>query len=253
MERCAGAWCLRISPCTFKMSALLFALGALVHGATCATEYIDYRVDLTKQNLRLYHRGTDRQPLADFESLQRHVANRGEKLVFATNAGIFMEDLRALGLYIEEGVTTRKLVTKAQGYGNFYLQPNGVFLLGNEGAMIVETSDYLKIPASSVRYANQSGPILLVKGEIPPSIATLKGMLPRNAVCVIDAKSVLLSFTGNSVTLSDFASHLKANGCKDALSLDGAISDVYFPAVGRTEKSGPFGPMFGVSERVLKQ
>jgi uncharacterized protein YigE (DUF2233 family) len=43
------------------------------------------------------------------------LASRGEKLVFAMNAGIFMVNLRPLGLYVENGKVLRRLVIEKSG------------------------------------------------------------------------------------------------------------------------------------------
>ena len=71
-----------------------------------------------------------------------HLAAAGEDtrqrrchLVFATNAGIFDLTFRPVGLHIEDGRTLVQLNT-ADGDGNFYLKPNGVFAILNGQARV---------------------------------------------------------------------------------------------------------------------
>jgi uncharacterized protein YigE (DUF2233 family) len=46
------------------------------------------------------------------------------------NAGMFHEDLRPVGLYIEDGAEEMRLVTR-DGPGNFGLLPNGVLCISD--------------------------------------------------------------------------------------------------------------------------
>jgi uncharacterized protein YigE (DUF2233 family) len=85
------------------------------------------------------------------------------------NGGMYQEVLSSLGLYIEKGETQYRLSRRQQGYGNSYIQPNGVFYLTNSGeGHIVATSEFK--PNSEIEYATQSGPMLLVDGEINPNL-----------------------------------------------------------------------------------
>ena len=96
--------------------------------------------------------------------LKALVESRGRRLHFAMNGGMYMEDQRPLGLYVEDGRTVRKLVTRTDGYGNFYLNPNGVFGVDSTGkAFVVTTAEYPSL--RGVRQATQSGPMLVVDGQ----------------------------------------------------------------------------------------
>ncbi len=57
------------------------------------------------------------------------------------------------------------------GTGNFYLKPNGVFLIDSRGAAIIESSTYRTLPATP-RLATQSGPLLLNNGQVNPQFST---------------------------------------------------------------------------------
>ena len=58
----------------------------------------------------------------------------GNRPVLAMNAGMFKEDRSPLGLYVEDG---KELVAAdtADGDGNFYMKPNGIFEMSREIAL----------------------------------------------------------------------------------------------------------------------
>jgi uncharacterized protein YigE (DUF2233 family) len=180
------------------------------------------------------------------------LASRGEKLVFAMNAGIFMVNLRPLGLYVENGKVLRRLVTRSNGYGNFYMQPNGVFLIDETGAAILSTVRYQQQEKKhSARFATQSGPLLVIEKEINPSFPiSSTSRVIRNAVCVINSNSLILSISEEPVTFREIAQHHIQLGCKDSLYMDGGISDAFWPAKGRKDSFQDFGPMIGISELI---
>ena len=58
----------------------------------------------------------------------------------------------------------------------------------------------------------------------------------------------MLSLADKPIGFQEFAKHLKAtHHCRDALYLDGAISDIYWPEEDRHSEYGNFGPMLGVT------
>lgn len=101
--------------------------------------------------------------------LQMQLMKEGKKIRFATNAGIYERGPRPNGLIVCEG---RELVpiNLADGFGNFFLKPNGVFFMdeASGGPAILETTEYVSRQLKP-RFANQSGPLLLRKGVIHPA------------------------------------------------------------------------------------
>ena len=68
--------------------------------------------------------------------------SESQEIVFATNGGMFEKDFSPKGLYIENKKEIQILDTKMVGYGNFYLQPNGVLSVDeNHRVDIVQTQD----------------------------------------------------------------------------------------------------------------
>lgn len=141
--------------------------------------------------------------------------------VAATNAGIFAPNYRAVGLHIEAGETFVPLEA-ADGAGNFYLKPNGVFWIDADGAHVAPTSEYA--PSGTVALATQSGPLLLDEGERHPAFRDASpNRLLRSGVGV-DGRTVHLAISQGFVRFAELAALFTELGCKDALYLDGTIS-----------------------------
>ncbi|MBU2357401.1 MAG: hypothetical protein KKB02_00485, partial [Alphaproteobacteria bacterium] len=121
-------------------------------------------VDATTEDLRLFHRDTKGQVLGGWSALSSQVAP--QSLAFAMNAGMYHEDRRAVGLYIQDGVQTAPLVTR-KGPGNFGLLPNGVFCVTDDSARVIESLAFDK-QKPACRDASQSGPMLVIGGQLHP-------------------------------------------------------------------------------------
>ena len=189
-------------------------------------------LNLNRDNVRMFWRAEDGSKFATLGHLDAWLQARNEQLVCASNAGIYGTDLRPIGLYIEAGKVLHKLNTRKEAYGNFYLQPNGVFLLTEHEATILSTDELsaeLDVMLPNIRYATQSGPILLRNGQIN-SLFTQgsENRVVRNAACVITANEIALVKSRTAINFYDFARELRDKlGCRDALYLDGSISQLY--------------------------
>ncbi|WP_245200414.1 phosphodiester glycosidase family protein [Herbaspirillum sp. LeCh32-8] len=209
------------------------------------------RADPRADAIRTYWKDPNGNPLATFVRLDAMLRGQGQELLCATNAGIYDKQLQPLGLYVEGGNVLRKLNTRQNAYGNFYMQPNGVFVLSEHNAYIVETSDYAAetgLWSSTVRYATQSGPLMIVNGKInkrfdPDSL----NVVVRNAVCLDAAGMVTLAIARNPISFYDFAVFLRDEiKCTDALYLDGSISRMY-PTL-----EANIGPAFGAMIAIVR-
>jgi uncharacterized protein YigE (DUF2233 family) len=202
------------------------------------------QINVLQDKVRMFWRADDGSVFGNFSRLGEWLQSRNERLFCATNAGIYGTDLRPIGLYVEAGRVLHKLNTRKEAYGNFYLQPNGVFLIGEHEAAIVSTDEIavdLEMRLPSIRYATQSGPILLNKGQINPVLTEgSSNRVVRNAVCVIDAGNFALAKSRFPINFYDFARQLRDKlSCRDALYLDGSISQLY------PFDNGNHGPSFG--------
>ena len=199
--------------------------------------------------LRLYLRDGSGRPYATFAQLAAALAQVNETLVFAMNAGMFEENLSPVGLYIESGEVKRAANTR-DGAGNFHMKPNGIFYFGSHGAGVMETQRFLAAHLHP-EFATQSGPMLVIDGQIHPKLqpdGTSQKI--RNGVGV-RGQTIVFAISHDPVTFYRFASLFRDKlGCADALFLDGTISSLYAPAVGRTLQLLPVGPMVGLTEKL---
>ena len=210
--------------------------------------YTVCRFDPAKTDLRLFWRAPDKAPLGSFEAVANLLAP-GEKLVFAMNAGMYDDKQAPLGLYIEKGVELKRANLRGGG-GNFHLKPNGVFYVGGGKAGVLETSEFLQ-RRPKADYATQSGPMLVLNGEIHPRInAAGVSEKIRNGVGIDGEGEVVFAISNQAVTFYSFAILFRdVLGCDNALFLDGSISALYAPDLGRDDFTAPLGPMIGVVEK----
>ncbi|MDN4483896.1 phosphodiester glycosidase family protein [Demequina lignilytica] len=161
-----------------------------------------------------------------------------------TNAGIFSDDLRPGGLLVSDGEVLRDL-NLADGGGNFHLKPNAVFAVHDDGtAEVVDSTAY---DPAGVTYATQSGPALVLDGEIHPEFREGSvNTAVRSGVGVSpDGTTVHLALSLGFVNLWDFATLFRdVLGCDDALYLDGQISQLWI--TGAPEPTPYLGPYAGV-------
>lgn len=163
------------------------------------------------------------------------------------NGGMYKENNTPLGLYIENGKQLAPINT-ANAEGNFYLKPNGVFYLTTANkAFIKRTEDYHN--NNSVRYATQSGPMLVIDGEIHAAFKKgSQNLNIRNGVGILPDNNVLFVMSKEPVNLYDFAMFFKDMGCKNALYLDGFVSRTYLPEQNWLQTDGNFGVIIGVTK-----
>lgn len=206
-------------------------------------------VKLQPQQVSLVWRDAAGEPYRTFNQVQSRLGKAGTKVKFLMNAGIFEPGGIPSGLHVEEGKELRPL-NVARGEGNFFLQPNGVFLItaGEKPAASVRPSAHFR--REGIRIGIQSGPLLLIDGKRHPAFKEgSANKLHRNGVGVDDQGRVVFAITapGQMVNLWDFAGLFARLGCRDALFLDGDISAM---AVNPTQsvESNSFGAMFVVVE-----
>ncbi|MET0934530.1 MAG: phosphodiester glycosidase family protein [Luteibacter sp.] len=234
------------SPLVFRIAAA----GALAVGAFgCAApadavegrdlvfdsqSYFAVTVDTRREDIELYWRNPDTdQPFATLEGLKTWTANKGRPLAFATNAGIYDRDFKPLGLYVENGKTVVPL-NLAHGNprsGNFSLLPNGVFAVYDDGSVEVRTSEAFRAAGRKPKWATQSGPMLVIDGEINTQFDNgSDSMKWRSGVCAKSAREAVFVVSRAPVNFHSFARLFRDElGCRDALFLDGTISQAFTP------------------------
>ena len=79
------------------------------------------------------------------------------ELVFAMNAGMYGEDLKPIGLYVEDGQRLKK-ANRRDGPGNFHLKPNGVFFIDGQDGRRDGDGGLSRAPASAPAMPASPGP-----------------------------------------------------------------------------------------------
>lgn len=172
------------------------------------------------------------------------------KLLFATNAGMFTPEFRPAGLYIEDGIEKQPLNTRAEGYGNFHLQPNGVFWMKDGAAHVSTTADYAQLhPKADL--ASQSGPMLVIAGNINSKFETDgSSRYVRNGIGVIASGAVAIAISEEPISFGVFARLFRDNlKCNNALYFDGSVSRLLVHGETRATAGPKLGPLLGVYER----
>lgn len=230
--------------------ALLWGTGgakaACVHESFEGEDYTICRFDLRQDRLRLFSLGPDGEPYGSFTALEADLRGKSQDLAFAMNAGMYGEDLKPIGLYVEEGRVARK-ANRREGPGNFHLKPNGVFFIDGDSGGVMETEAYLAARLDP-QFASQSGPMLVVDGKIHPKFSvTGTSFQRRNGVGAPDSHTLVFAISDGWVNFHSFARLFRDHlNCPNALFLDGSISSLHAPELGRSDGFFPIGPIVGL-------
>ena len=234
-----------------SLLAMIAGVPAAV-AATCTkdvfegTPYTACEVDPATETLRLWHAAPDGTVYGTFERLRAALAAEDQVLDFAMNGGMYHEDRSPVGLYVEAGEERSGLVT-SPGPGNFGLLPNGVFCLRADGGAEVTETGAFAATRPDCAFASQSGPMLVIGGALHPKF--LEGGTSRyirNGVGVRPDGTVVFAISDAPVNFHGFARLFRDRlGTPDALYIDGNVSRLYAPDIGRNDIGFPLGPIVG--------
>ena len=221
---------------------VLVAAGPIAHALESRVinaDGVDYRVVAVapaRETLELRWKDDAGKPIASIQQLRDGSTANGRRLLFAANAGIYDTSLRPLGLHIEDGKTLRSLNTVQgnPGSGNFSIPPNGVFWVDTAGnAGVASTAEWHESPRQA-RLASQSGPMLVIDGEINPRFDAESDSLKwRSGVCAPTPDRVEFVVSLAPVSFHAFASLFRDQlQCRNALYLDGSLSRIWTAADG---------------------
>lgn len=235
-----------LNKCTF-FTGILFLFFFI--GAAPAQEndskFVSFVTDVS--SIKLYWKDGSGHIFKSIQNLKTAIEAQGKELRFAMNGGMYMKDNSPQGLYIENGTIYIPLDTLA-GAGNFYLKPNGVFYITKDNkAVVCQTKDF--IDNGQINFATQSGPMLLIDGQVHPAFK--KGSVNlniRNGVGILPDNTVVFAMSKKEVNFYDFAEFFKGLGCKNALYLDGFVSRTYLPEQDWKQLDGNFGVIIGVTK-----
>jgi len=191
---------------------------------------VNYRiVRAPAEGVRIVWKDDAGKQMRTFPEVFDYLKGKSETPAVLMNGGIFEPGGIPSGLLVQDSRVLHP-VNRRDGKGNFYLKPNGVFLIGADGAMVVATAEYPP-KGVAVKFAVQSGPLLLRHGKVHPKFnPKSKWRLHRNGVGVTSKGEVVFAITDfkspKFPTLYEFAMFFKDLGCDDALFLDGDLSQM---------------------------
>ncbi len=197
------------------------------------------------KDIKLFYKDEAGKNFGSLQNLKTRIESKGQKLSFAMNGGMYKPDHSPQGLYIEDGKVLSPADT-AKGSGNFYLEPNGVFYITSKNnAMIGTTPEF--IDNGEIKYATQSGPMLVIDGAMHPAFRKGSANLQiRNAVGILPDGTVHFAMSKGPINFYDLAEYFIGLGCKNALYLDGFVSRTYLPEEGWLQTDGNFGVIIGI-------
>lgn len=118
----------------------------------------------------------------------------------------------------------------------------------NNEAQIVETKKFKN--NSEIKFATQSGPMLLLNGTINPVFQKQsKNLNIRNGVGILNDGTLVFVMSKKEINFYDFALMFREMKCQNALFLDGFVSRTYLPEKNWVQEDGDFGVIIAVSEK----
>lgn len=209
--------------------------------------YVACAFDPAKARITIHNRNAAGVPYGFFDPLFQDLLRQGQLPVFGMNGGMYESDLSPVGLYVEKGVQHKPANTR-DGWGNFHLKPNGVFFLKN-GVAGVESTEVFVRRQEQMDFATQSGPMLVIDGKLHPRfLADSDSLKIRNGVGVDRHGRVWFVVSDDSTRFHALARLFRDRlHCRNALYLDGTISSLYAPDVGRFDRFFPMGPIITVT------
>ncbi|WP_264391827.1 phosphodiester glycosidase family protein [Porphyrobacter sp. ULC335] len=210
---------------------------ALTH---CVADPAQHRIDMA--NL-----GADKQPFGSLGAFAGSVDPA--TIAFAINGGMYGDDLKAIGYYVQNGERLGEL-NRGDGTGNFYMKPNGVFFGTGGSWRVLGSNTFFETVGDRPEFGTQSGPLLLIDGKLHPEIqddGPSKAI--RNAVGVDASGKAHFVISGAPVSFGQLARFFRDQlKVSNALYLDGAVSSLWDPATERLDK-GRVGPIIVVTKR----
>lgn len=188
-----------------------------------------------------------------YRSLSELAVSLGEKsgnVAFAMNGGMFDEAGLPVGYYVENSERGHGL-NRSDGWGNFHLQPNGVFFGSGRRWQVRATSDFAAHVIKRPQFGTQSGPMLVIDGKLHPRIdADGPSQKLRNAVGIDSEGRAHFVISEAPISFGKLARYFRdVLHTPNALFLDGSVSSLWDPHTHRVDGGPPLGPLIVVEKR----
>ena len=122
------------------------------------------------------------------------------------------------------------------------------YTTADSNAVICKTENF--VHNSNIKYATQSGPILVFGGQIHSAFKKGSTNLNiRNGVGILPNGLVIFAMSKKEINFYDFADYFKKLGCNNALYLDGLVSRTFLPEKNWLQTDGNFGVIIGVTTK----
>jgi uncharacterized protein YigE (DUF2233 family) len=204
--------------------------------------------DPASHRIAMANVGPDKQP---FGSLAAFAGTADPaSIAFAMNGGMYGDDLKPIGYYVEKGERLAEL-NRGEGEGNFYMKPNGVFFgSGGGGWRVLGSNTFFETVGERPEFGTQSGPLLVNEGKLHPDIQDNgPSRAIRSGVGVDGSGKAHFVIADAPVSFGQLARYFRDEvKAPRALHLDSQVSSLWDPARGRIDK-GRVGPIIVVTKR----
>lgn len=206
--------------------------------------------DPAQHRIAMANLGADKQPFGAMSAFAASVDPA--TIAFAVNGGMYGDDLKPIGYYVQNGDRLKEL-NRADGDGNFYLKPNGVFFGTDAKWQVLGSNTFFNTIGDRPQFGTQSGPLLLDGGKLHPEIQDDgPSKAVRNAVGVDASGKAHFVISDAPISFGQLARYYRdVLKVHYALYLDGQVSSLWDPAKARMDK-GRIGPIIVVTKREAK-
>lgn len=196
--------------------------------------------------------GPKGKPYRSLSELAVALGPRSSRVAFAMNGGMFDDAGLPIGYYVENGTRSHAL-NRNEGWGNFHLQPNGVFFGTGSKWEVRTAEDFAGKVAKRPQFGTQSGPMLVIAGKLHPRIdRDGPSQKLRNAVGVDRQGRAHFVISEAPISFGKLARYFRDElHTPNALFLDGSVSSLWDPRMGRVDGGPPLGPLIVIEKKLI--
>lgn len=192
------------------------------------------------------------KPYRSLSELAVSLGDKARNVAFAMNGGMFDAAGMPIGYYVEDGRRGHAL-NRNEGWGNFHLQPNGVFFGTGTRWEVRTAEDFAAKVTHRPQFGTQSGPMLVIAGKLHPRItADGPSQKLRNAVGIDRQGRAHFVISEAPISFGKLARYYRdVLKTPNALFLDGSVSSLWDPHMHRVDGGPPLGPLILVEKKLI--